>query len=287
MKRELIINVDPSYTDEQKKIELVSKLGNKVLKAHNVMLSNFFNLNGWKEEDISLLKNILKEQGYTVSVFSDLNVFERKDLENCDYVVCVGQRNDTSKIDVITYNANGTDPEYDNTNYNARCMRGAVQILPLRCVWKISGSLWYKLFTSTWSKHWFIGDDLKMLLEKEKISGLKYMPVHRKNGEIIDGVWQIMPDNELPSGLFSDKLYSTDKNQPDSCARNPIVKGFRQENLILKQEAKKHLKDFTETFERPFIYDRGMYIMSIKIARIFWDVGISPGKYDFYPVQFE
>ncbi len=246
MKKIVWLLLDPNYKgNEQQRAELVAHLGKKVLQVVDRGVGVYFRLYDWKEDDITLLRKLLQNQGYNTKVESIETIYDRKDLEACEYVCAFGTRaNDNSKIDVISFNTGGDDPEYDNTNFNERYLKGGKQLLPLRCVWYVKRPLGYTLYASTWGKHWFIGDEIKALLEKERLTGIKYLPVHKKNGEPIDGVWLIMPDSELPPGMFSDRLYK-DKNDPVYYDRLPFNKNYRLENLVLKHEAKRYLKDFT------------------------------------------
>lgn len=124
-------------------------------------------------------------------------VYERKDYEDAEWFMI-----STSALQYPQPESNYKTIIFDSAKYCVHCGMEKRQIKPFRL-----NSIQKKSNRQFWGLHWeydaiFVSSKAKKVLETETFSGLKFMStVLDKNEKVIDGNFQLFPENTLNHGF--------------------------------------------------------------------------------------
>jgi hypothetical protein len=243
----------------------------------------FFNIDHWNDLQLEKLFLFLENHGYKKRIVSDFIAYEKFDIEDWDYAYVDGQTVPTTQI-VLNPDFLDGNPSLDYSQICPICRTGALQIKPLTFDWKPNKPLGKRFLTPATFQAWLVGTELKNILESANLSGLQFLPVYRKMGNIISDTWQLKPDNVLPKSLVKECYKRSDRSRNCNC-ENGMMSFIDLHNIFLENKIHTLLKDFSETNER-FHPNCGAYIMSRRMALVLIDAGIEPMKNVYYwPVK--
>jgi hypothetical protein len=150
-------------------------------------------------------------------------IFSKKELENAEWLSVRSKwhngypqpNSGTDTYDKVTY---------DTANYCKKCGSGLVQNNPFRIS---SMPNWGKrhFFMLNWVlEELFVSDAAKSILIQSGISGISFLEVKNKSGtKNIDGVYQLMVENEIPEGLIDGQMSVKEIVVCDECEKKKFI----------------------------------------------------------------